>query len=93
MDFLWFYRKEGTVTEEKICGSCAECGDILREGDTAYFLGERLYCPSCVRSSLTAVGIYTVIPPEESRGNGKIRAGTQEKRLYFKESFKEKRRN
>ena len=80
-----FYRKEATVTEAKICGSCAECGDILREGDTAYLLGERLYCPPCVRGSLIAVGIFPVIPPGESRKNETIRAEAQEKRLYFKE--------
>jgi hypothetical protein len=81
----YFYRKEATVTEEKIGGSCAECGDLLPEGAMAYFLGERLYCPACVRSSRTAVGIYPVIPPGGSRKSEKIYAETAEKRLYFKE--------
>ncbi len=73
------------ITKENICGICAECSEILREGDTAYLLGGRLYCPPCVRGSLTAVGIYPVIPPEKRSENEKMYAKPREKRLYFKE--------
>ena len=32
---------------------CPECGEPLFDGDTAYRLGERLYCCACVRRGLT----------------------------------------
>ena len=78
-------RKEESCTEEKICGICAECEELLPEGSVAYLLGERLYCTSCVRSSLTAVGVFPVIAPAGSPKNTPAEEKTHEKRLYFKE--------
>ena len=34
---------------------CKECGEALYDGDTAYRLGERYYCTSCVDDALTVV--------------------------------------
>ena len=81
----FYQRKEESFTEEKICGICAECEELLPEGSMAYLLGERLYCTSCVRSSLTAVGIFPVIPPGGKDKNDPATEKAREKRLYFKE--------
>ena len=32
---------------------CRECGEAIYDGDTAYKLGGRYYCTSCVDDSLT----------------------------------------
>lgn len=32
---------------------CPECGEPLFDGDTAYRIGDRLYCCACVQGGLT----------------------------------------
>ena len=39
--------------EERPITRCSECGEMLCDGDTAYLLGERWYCTSCVDEAMT----------------------------------------
>lgn len=80
-----FLKKERHLTEAKRYGNCAECGEELREGTAAFLLGDSLYCPACVRGARIELGIYSVIPPRESRKNVQTAEKSREKRLYFKE--------
>ncbi len=81
-----FPTKEGaTFTRQKISAVCAECAEELADGAAAYFLGDRLYCPACVREARIEVGVYPVIAPYGREKTSGIREKPAEKRLYFRE--------
>ena len=79
------HKKGENCTEAMICGICAECEETLFEGEIAYLLGDKLYCPACVRGALTAVGIYPVVPPQKRSDKIQKAVKIPKKRLYFKE--------
>ena len=55
-----YQKKRGIITKidenlfdnEKVA-RCRECGEALYDGDTAYLLGGKYYCVSCVDDSMT----------------------------------------
>ena len=38
----------------RVCCQCDECGEDIYEGETAYRLGGKTYCSSCVEDGATA---------------------------------------